>query len=321
MSRASLTKREILRERAQMLSRARSFFEEKQLLEVDCPACCRFPPLDPHIDPLCVMPLCVVDGSSKRWLHTSPEYGMKRLLAEGVGDIYQISHVFRAGERGRRHNPEFTMVEWYRCGFSLEAMIEETFDFLTLALGGEKEKKRLTYREALLRHAGFDYTTITKKVLLELLEPLHLSSPLLSHSSFDDLLQIAMDALVEPKLVGEGLVAIFHYPASQAALAESCLEEGIPIAKRFEIYYEGQELANGYEELRDGEEQKSRLLSANEERTRRGKSSLPIDIDFLASIDRLPPCCGVAVGFDRLLTLRLKVEEIGQVLPFPWEEA
>jgi elongation factor P--(R)-beta-lysine ligase len=308
-----------LRDRAKMLRSARAFFDERCLLEVDCPALTSAPPLDKHID---VMKVLLKEGTIG-YLHTSAEYGMKRLLASGIGDIYQISHVFRDGEIGPLHNPEFTMVEWYRCGFSFEQMIEETLAFLHLFLG-ELPSKSLSYREMLQRYLGIDYTQENASTLLHLAQqralPLSSDAP---QWDKDTLLQLLITTLVEPQLEGDALHVITHFPASQAALAQTkILPEGENVALRFEIYFRGIELANGYHELTDPVEQQRRFAETNTARAMEGKEFLAIDEKFLNALrSGMPDCCGVAVGFDRLLLLRHGHRSLVNILPFSWSEA
>jgi lysyl-tRNA synthetase class 2 len=271
----------------------RSFFEKRGVLEVDCNALRSASPIDEHIDVMQVH-----TGSGTGYLHTSPEYGMKELLSLGSGDIYQLSHVFRAGEIGPWHTPEFTMLEWYRLGFSFEEMIQETIDCILLFLPSLAVQK-MSYIELFHNYLGCDYRITTTENLQALLAKEGIT---LSNTAWDKetLLQLTLSHLIEPKLGKDHLFVLTHFPASQAALSkivgESCL--------RFEVYYQGIELANGYVELTDPIEQKKRLLCAEEKRRAAGKSPLPIDESFLAALERgLPECAGVAVGFDRLISI------------------
>lgn len=240
-------------------------------MEVDCAAYRPFASIDAYIDPI---------RAGNGYLHTSPEYAMKRLLSLGIGDIYQLSHVFRAGEVGDFHRPEFTMVEWYRLGFSFQQMINETCDYIELFVG-KQLREQLTYREAFLTFAGEEPGENWEHVLTE---------------------------QVEPHFTGEKLWIITHFPKDQAALAKV---EGHN-ALRFEVYFQGLELANGYDELTDVQEHKSRFAASNQKR----KTPLEIDPEFIEALERgLPECCGVAVGFDRLMMLKLGANTITDVLP------
>lgn len=314
--------RSLIQKRAGMLARARAFFAQRSVLEVDCPLLSASASVDAHIDLIPAFP-----KGGQRYLHSSPEYGMKRLLAEGSGDIYQLSHVFRDGEYGVKHNPEFMMAEWYRIGFTFEQLIEETIDFCRLFLG-DLPHTSITYREAFQRYAGFDYLTISDQQLqIELKR--HGIAPYESalKEGREALLNLILATVIEPQLGRNALCSLKYYPASQAALAQTRIIDNEEVGERFEVYYNGMELANGYHELADPVEQRHRLESANIERIALGKEALPIDELFLAALDRLPDCCGVAVGFDRLLLLmscnnfERGVPPLDSVLLFHWENA
>ena len=302
---------QFLRDRALMLQKARAFFAAKGVLEVDCPALSLSAPVDRHIEVMQVH----LKNNQIGYLHTSPEYGMKRLLSEGIGDIYQISHVFRDGEIGPLHNPEFTMAEWYRCGFSFQEMIRETCDFICLFLG-DLPSQQISYKDAFSRYLHIDYTTAD----LHALAKAQGASADARSWDRDTLLQYLMSVAIEPHLGKESLLALIHFPASQSALAKTAMHGKEPIAYRFEIFYNGMELANGYHELTDPVEQQQRFESANALRTREGKRALAIDEKFLQSLNGLPDCCGVAVGFDRLMLLRHKVTSLSRVLPISWDK-
>lgn len=311
-----LTKNEVLRDRGHMLTAVRKFFHERNVLEVDCPLITQAASVDSHIDLI-----KVEDGAYSRYLHSSPEYGMKRLIADGIGDIYQLAHVFRYGEQSLKHNPEFMMAEWYRLGIPFEAMISETIDFIRLFIGS-LPYHILSYREIFQKYAQFDYLTIS-------IEELH--AYLCAHDIIpyegiekegkDALLNLILGSLIEPQLGQEELCVLAYYPASQAALAKTCQRGDETAAERFEVYYRGIELANGYHELADAKEQRTRLQEANVFRLQLGKEALPIDEHFLKALEKgLPDCCGVAVGFDRLMMLRHQ-RNIADVIPFVWSEA
>lgn len=243
---------------------------------------------------------------------------MKRLLSEGVGDIYQLSHVFRDGECGAKHNPEFMMVEWYRLGFSLQEMIVETFSFVELFLG-VMPKKILSYRKAFLQYAHIDPFEAS---IAELLAYVHQIDPLIQSDDRDELLNYILALQVEPHLGKGELVALSYFPPSQAALAKTTEHEGVRVAERFEVYVEGVELANGYHELQDAKEQLLRLEESNTQRVQLKKAPLPIDYHFIEALNKgIPTCSGVAVGFDRLMMLRHKQKEISAVMPFSWQNA
>ncbi len=306
----------VLKDRAACLAKARSFFADRGILEVDTPLLSHSAPVDEHID---VFKVILPEGSFG-YLHTSPEYAMKRLLAEGIGDIYQLSHVFREGEVGRLHNPEFTMVEWYRIGISYAAMIAESLDFICCFLGSLPNES-ISYRDALQTYAGIDYLHATHA---ELLQTIHRHGIVLSDEAKDwdkeTLLQLLLSSVVEPHLGQKKLSVLFDYPASEAALAKTRQKNDETVADRFEIYYQGVELCNGYYELIDPLEQRCRFEEANSMRIALGKSALPIDEQFLAALEKgMPECCGVAVGFDRLMILRHQANSLSEVLPFTWD--
>lgn len=304
----------LLIDRALLFQKVRAFFLDRRVLEVDCPALSQAAPIDLHIDVMSAYFNTTIQG----YLHTSAEYGMKRLLAAKIGDIYQMSHVFRAAEIGSKHNPEFMMVEWYRLGISFEEMIAETLDFIRLFLG-PLESSSIRYRDAFLKYAQIDSATASIANLIACAKTHAIDLPQDAVLwDKDTLLQLLMSCIIEPHLGKEELFVLSHFPSSQAALAKT---EG-PVAYRFEVYYQGIELANGYHELTDPIEQQQRLIQSNEERLKVGKAPLKIDQNFLKALEKgLPDCCGVAVGFDRLMMLRHRKDTLQSVIPFTWEEA
>ncbi len=300
-----------LKDRAQMLAAARAFFSARGVLEVDVPIMGRGAAIDVNID---LIP-AIYSKTDRYYLHSSPEYGMKRLLAEGMGDIYQLSHVFRDGETGSRHNPEFTMAEWYRIGISFEEMAAETVDFARLFLG-DLPSDTISYREAIQRYTGIDYVKATDDDLRRYLATLGTED---READRDALLNYIIGIAVEPHLGQDSLTVLAYYPATQAALAMIQQRGDEPVAERFELYHRGVELANGYHELTDPAEQRRRFFQDNEERAAKGKERLPIDERFLEALQRgLPDCCGVAVGFDRLMMLRHQAVSLSDVIPFAW---
>jgi lysyl-tRNA synthetase class 2 len=297
-----------------MLAEVRAFFSHKKILEVDTPILSHAAPIDTHIE---VMAIPFQNGE-KGFLHTSPEYAMKRLLAEGSGDIYQLSHVFRAEEAGRLHNPEFTMIEWYRIGVSFQFLIDETLELIRLFLG-EIPVHTYTYSQAFQKFVGIDHLAASPSDLKKIAEKNNL--PLTSDADTwdkDTFLHFLMAFLIEPQFAGLNIIRDF--PSSQAALAQVCQSGDELVAERFEVYFNGIELANGFHELTDPIEQRRRFIQANHEREKFGKETLPIDENFLSALELgLPDSCGVAVGFDRLLMLQLKKESLKEILPFTWD--
>ncbi len=306
----------MLRDRGACLAKARDFFASRGILEVDTPLLQRFSPVDEYIEVFCVE----MDEAVTGFLHTSPEYAMKRLLCEGIGDIYQLGHVFRKGECGALHHPEFTMAEWYRVGADYHTFIQETADFITLFLG-KLQLEVLPYREALKRYANIDYLWATEAEIRQALRA-HGVALHGEESSWKkkELLHALLSFIVEPQLGRNGLTVLYEYPPCEAALAHTLQKEEEMVAERFEIYYKGVELANGYHELGDPLELRRRFKEANVARIEKGKKPLPIDELFLKALERgFPCCCGVAVGFDRLMLLRLSATHLQEVLPFVWE--
>lgn len=307
-----------LQDRAFMFKAARDFFDQRGVLEVDCPILSMQASVDAHIDLISAL----YRGKEKCYMHSSPEFGMKRLLAEGIGDIYQLSHVFRDGEWSTKHNPEFTMAEWYRLGFSLEQMIEETVDFIRLFLGN-LPYHIVSYRDIFLQKTGIDYVTASEKELFDYIQrqKIPFYSAILDEGK-DALLNLILGSQIESHLGQNGLTVLAYYPASQAALAKKRWHGEEQVAERFEVYYQGVELANGYHELTDAFEQRQRFQESNAFRIALGKEPLPIDENFLQALEKgLPDCCGVAVGFDRLIMLRQNQKDIAEVISWGWKLA
>lgn len=308
--------------RAAMRAAMHSFFAARGVLEVETPCVVGAPVADLNLQAASVD---LGDGLP-RWLHTSPEYAMKRLLAAGSGDIYQACRVVRGGaERGRLHNPEFTLVEWYRSGFSLAQMAAETGEFVDALLSAAGASPRgvesLTYREALRRHAGVDPLADEDVRLQDAALALGLDRAACAAAGRDDLLDLLVALRVGPALGHGALCALTHYPASQATLAR--LDPGDPrLALRFELYGDGIELANGFEELADPAEQAARFAADNAVRVARSQPPRAPDAHLLAALaSGLPACAGVAAGFDRIAMLATGATRIDDVLAFPVERA
>ena len=249
---------------------------------------------------------------------------MKRLLAAGSGDIYQICHVVRGHESGRLHNPEFTLIEWYRVGFSLQQLMDEVEALVKALLGANAPpaSERISYRDAFLRELGLDPFAASAAALARAAQPLALSgagasAPEDGGLSRDELLELLMGAVVGPRLGAGALTFVHGYPASQAALAR--LDAGDPrVAQRFELYCAGIELANAFHELAAASEQRARFEEDNARRARLGLPAFPLDERLLAALAAgLPDCAGVALGFDRTLMLSVGAAHIEEVLPFP----
>jgi lysyl-tRNA synthetase class 2 len=353
--------RAMLEQRATLLARARRFFADGGVLEVDTPMVVNAPVTDVHIHSARVdlgapqaaagAPTPHTEPTRPFFLHTSPEYAMKRLLAAGSGDIYQICHVVRGFERGRFHNAEFTLVEWYRLGFTLDDLMSEV-DALVRALLGPAASghgsERITYREAFVRELGLDPFTASLGELRQAAGKLGFegggsgdaagaadsadsaasrgasatgTSTATAAPHRDELLDFLMGAVVGPRLGANALTFVHAYPATQAALAR--LDPQDPrAALRFELYCEGVELANGFHELASAAEQRARFDQDIAERHRAGLPAFPPDELLLAALEAgLPECSGVALGFDRTLMLATGAKTIDEVLPFPTERA
>jgi lysyl-tRNA synthetase class 2 len=307
-----------------MLRTVRGFFDQRGFLEVETPLLSHDSVVDRHLDPLSVRlfkdPQAPEQGPLL-WLQTSPEFGMKRLLASGARAIYQITRAFRGGEVGPRHNPEFTMVEWYRVGDDLQGGMQllDELAQVTLTCG---PVERLSYAEAFQRCLDMDPHRCSAPQLAQAaVERGFRPSPSWDMHDRDAWLDWLLVSYVEPTLgVGRPTI-LYDYPASQAALAR--VRSGPPpVAERFELYVDAVELANGYHELTDPHALQQRARDANEARAAEGKFTLPTDSRLLAAMRHgLPPCTGVALGFDRLVMVATGATDLSQVMAFPIERA
>jgi elongation factor P--(R)-beta-lysine ligase len=307
-----------LQGRAAMLRRTREFFAQRNVLEVETPILSAAAVSDPHIESLSTE----VAGLGRRYLCTSPEYAMKRLLAAGCGDIYQICKVFRDEEHGRWHNPEFTMIEWYRLGFDDAALMTEVEALLVHLLSPYRSvppAERLSYAAALQRHAGIDMYEASDAQLHAAAANHGASCE--SALDRDATLDLLMGWVVGPQLGRERPCFIVDYPASQASLAR--LKPGLPaVAARFELYVDGLELANGFHELTNAEEQRSRFAADLAIRAERGQRQPPLDQRLLAALEAgAPDCAGVALGFDRLAALALGLPRLADGMSFAAQNA
>ncbi|TPE51829.1 EF-P lysine aminoacylase GenX [Maribrevibacterium harenarium] len=306
---------ETLTARAQMFARIRAFFATRNVLEVDTPCLSLGSISDPHIEVLETQNRFGRNATTY-YLQTSPEYAMKRLLAAGMPSIYQLGKVFRAEEIGRRHSVEFTMLEWYRIGFDHWQLMTEIDQLLSELSGEQIECERLSYRDAFQRFLGCDPLTIG---IHELQQLCHQHTEYgLQESDRDTLLELLFATVIEPNIGTEQPCFIHSYPASQAALARRQLEaDGQETAARFELYWRGIELANGYYELTDADEQLTRMRSEMSEREQQAKSWRQADERLISALKHgFPDCAGVALGVDRLLMLLLNKQHIDEVLPF-----
>lgn len=308
--------RAAFKSRAQQSNFVRGFFAQRDVLEVETPILGRCGVTDPNLDGISAQ--VNAQGVEGGWLQTSPEYHMKRLLAADVGSIYQISKVFRNGERGRRHNPEFSMLEWYRTGYDDTALMAEVSDLVCGWLNCPRPEIT-SYRQAMIDWADIDPFAVSEEELRQRcrqwLEPEQLAD-----LSRDGCLDLLMSFAVEPNLGAQTPVFITRYPASQASLAKISKVDGFDVAHRFELYIDGLELCNGYWELTCANEQRGRFEADNRLRKAAGKPEMDVDEAFLAAIEQgLPDCAGVALGLDRLLMLKMGTRDIADVLAFPIE--
>ncbi len=310
---------ETLRRRAELLARLRGFFAARGVLEVETPLLQAATVTDLHLHSLSV-PLDVPLASRRMYLQTSPEYAMKRLLAAGSGAIYQICKAFRDGEAGSSHNPEFTMLEWYRPGFDHHALMDEIDELLAEVLGASAAE-RSTYGEVFERHLGIDPHRVSLDHLERAAAERGIELAGAGPADRDGWLQLLMSCVIEPRL-GRGRPSfVFDFPASQAALARLRLGD-LPVAERFEVYVEGVELANGFHELADAGEQRRRFEADLAQRRDSGLDDVPIDERLLAALEAgLPDCAGVAFGVDRLLMLVTGAEDLRDVVSFPIDRA
>ncbi|XZE45406.1 EF-P lysine aminoacylase EpmA [Pirellulaceae bacterium SH467] len=312
--------RENLQRRAAMLRQLRSFFDERGFVEVQTPTLCSETVIDRHLDPISVTLSLPGNGEQEWFLQTSPEQSMKRLLAMGMGSIYQIGPVFRAGELGQWHNPEFTMAEWYEVGAGHEQGLQLLSDLLTVMLR-TSPAKRVTFSNAFEEATGlqlFD-SGIDKlakwSVRQGLVESVDWSD------DWDDWVNLIFSERVQPRMGSDSPVLITHFPATQAALAVVSAEDP-RTAERYELFYRGVELANGYHELLDATVLRERDAIANAQRLRDGKRSLPPCDKLLRAMEQgMPNSCGCALGFDRLVMLACESDRLADVVAFTAQEA
>ncbi|OOG64428.1 EF-P lysine aminoacylase GenX [Rhodanobacter sp. B04] len=310
-----------LRLRAQLYALMRTFFAERHVLEVETPVLSAAGNTDPNIQSFSTHFSGHADaGARERWLRTSPEFPLKRLLAAGVGDCYELGRVFRNGEAGGRHNPEFSMLEWYRVGWDHRRLMGEAIELVEAALamvGRRGEVLIESYRQLFLDELGID--------------PLHapideLRAPLAEYNigpdglGRDDWLDLLITHRLQPAFPRDRITVIHDYPATQCALARIRPGEP-PLAERFELYLGRYELANGYHELNDAAEQRARFERDNEVRHSRGLREIPIDERLLGALGAMPDCAGVALGVERLLMCLGGTDAIADVLAFPFNRA
>lgn len=310
-----------LRQRAALNALLRAFFADRDVLEVETPILSAAGNTEPNIDSFHTDFSGHRDaGARRRWLRTSPEFPLKRLLAAGVGDCYELGRVFRNGEAGGRHNPEFTLLEWYRVGWDHHRLIEETAALVQQALalvGRQASMQVIDYRRLYQEHLGVDPFDASIAQLQAALSGVDIDADGLGR---DDWLDLLMTHRIQPHFDDAVMTVVHDWPASQAALAR--IRPGTPpLAERFELYLGSVELANGYHELGDAQEQRARFESDHARRRARGDVLPPIDEALLAALPAMPPCAGVAVGVDRLLMAMNRTPRIADVLAFEFSQA
>ncbi len=304
------------------MRRLRGFFEDRGFLEVETPLLSADTVIDRHLDPFPVEADVGGEESDRTyWLQTSPEFAMKRLIAAGGEAIYQVTRAFRQGELGPLHNPEFTIVEWYRVGHDMARGMQLLGDLCDelLKLG---PAETVSYREAFERHAGIDPHGADCAELRAAAESCDVSVPAgMVDDDRDGWLDLLLAERVGPRLGIERPAIVYDYPASQAALAK-VRREAPPVAERFELFVRGVELANGYHELTDPAILSERNSRINSERSNDGKPRLPEESRLLDAMESgLPNCAGVALGFDRVVMLAAGAERLAEVIAFPFDRA
>ena len=313
---------EVLHGRSAMLARLRAYFAAQDVREVQTPVLSVAAVSDPHIETVAVSPA----SGPLRFLQTSPEYPMKRLLAAGFGDCYQVCPVFRDGESGRQHNPEFTMIEWYRLDFGMAEMQHDVDRVLRVACADVRSlapARSITYRDAIRDGSGVDCRNATPADVAAVLAGRGIVPADARDWDLDAWLDLLMGAVVGPSLGHEGPIFVEDYPASQAALARLRTErDGSQVAERFELYLDGLELANGFRELGDPIEQRRRFERDLTVRGTRGQVRNPLDTNLLAALAHgLPDCAGVALGFDRLVMAAWRLPSLADAMAFPADRA
>lgn len=302
-----------------MLSRVRAYFAAAGVLEVDTPALSPYAVSDTQIESLAISRSLV--SSRPLYLHTSPEFCMKRLLADGYPDIYSICRVFRDGESGSRHQPEFTMVEWYRLDYGLQQIIDDSVGVIDAALGGAAQSGRprqFDYRELFLQTVGLDPLLASVEELAKVSKA-DADLQRAIGDQRDDWLDLVLSTVIVPGFERGQVTVLRHYPAQQAALARLCPDDPT-VADRFEVFVGEIEVANGYVELTDADEQRRRINRDIEDREQRDRPARPVDESLLAALEAgLRPCAGVAIGFERLQMIHDNTDDIRDVLTFAFE--
>jgi elongation factor P--(R)-beta-lysine ligase len=306
---------EVLRKRSTLLQKIRQYFAEKDILEVDTPSISKFPTIDENIDPIEVY---LKDLKTASYLITSPEYHMKRLLCFGMPSIYQICKAFRKDEAGNFHNPEFTIIEWYQLGLDDQRLMKSVDDFLQFTLN-TKPATFISYKELFEKYLDVNPIELTQSKFLTCCQKTNITPPkelLENKCNTDDQLNFLMGFYIETKIGHDNPVFVYHYPASQSALAKidpKCDQ----FSQRFEVFYKGLELGNGYHELQDYQEHLNRFEKIIRKRVESGQKKYNIDRNLMDALESgLPNCAGIAIGFDRLLMIKTGIRNIDEVQSF-----
>ncbi len=310
---------EVLKRRAAFVRQVREWFFLHNILEVETPQLITGATTDPHIDSF------QVQGEASRCLRTSAEFHQKRLLAAGSGDIYELGKVFRVDESGRYHNPEFTMLEWYRIGIDHHTLIDEAAALLKYLHAQDFPGiERISYRDLWSNRAAIDIAERDAAKLVRFIEASGCEVPAVIQQDYDSLLDLGMSTVIAESLNRDSYTCIYNYPASQASLAKiDSTNSDYAFACRFEIYYGSVELANGYHELTDGAEQKARFDADNQQRALNNKPAMAVDKHLIAALNSgMPDCAGVAIGLDRLMMVLMpEVARLNHSLSFDWHRA
>jgi lysyl-tRNA synthetase class 2 len=308
--------REVIKQRARMLKRIRAFFDARDVLEVETPIVASAGSTDPHIDSL-----QTIFREQTYYLNTSPEYSMKRILADCGEPIYQVCKVFRDDELGPNHNPEFSMLEWYRPGFDMHMLMDEIQGLLGSVLAQESiDVDRMSYRQAFEKYAGIDPHEASAEDCRRCAIQHGIDQPVGLDDDKDEWLDWLLTQLVMSSFDTNRFTFIYNYPESQCALARITEDkQGMKVASRFELFFGEVELANGFHELQSSTEQRQRFELENKRRIKSGKPAVKIDEYLLAALsDGLPDCSGVALGLDRLLMVICNKKSIDKTLVFPF---
>jgi lysyl-tRNA synthetase class 2 len=312
-----------LKKRAEIIQQIRQFFAERKVLEVDTPLLAHATVTDPYV--VGIPAIFKQNGLQEQmvYLQTSPEYAMKRLLAAGVGSIYQLCKAFRQGDLGRLHNPEFTMLEWYRVGFDHHALMDEMDELLQIILQTSSKAERFSYAALFEKFLKINPHTASVQELIQCAQEQHIQ--FVNKNSMEETernlwLELLLTHCIEPQIGQEQPVFIYDFPMSQSALAKIRYEETPPVASRFEVYFKGLELANGFHELQNATEQRKRFEADILFRKQNNMDVVTIDENFLAALDAgFPDCSGVALGVDRLVMLALNAKSIDEVMSFGFD--